>query len=160
MDNVVDHVNWGVDYVTSRRLKQEEAGIYQYSDKFKTEFAIDVPCSYACSRCLTDDHVLAKCTMNEKKCLKCGKFGHISSRCKYQLCATCKMYGHGRQVCPKSNACFTCGRPGHEPYNCSKRKYFCRLCGGNHAMTSCPEYDGECYQHCGRHLYINCPGFK
>uniref|UniRef100_A0A914ZAQ0 CCHC-type domain-containing protein n=1 Tax=Panagrolaimus superbus TaxID=310955 RepID=A0A914ZAQ0_9BILA len=153
--------NWASYALVRRRQKQMIGGKYRY-DGEDGMFKVEVPCSYRCKKCLTNDHAEIECAEQQPTCLKCRRVGHVSGYCQWQLCAWCKQYGHGRQKCQsslESPACLKCGKTGHDPIACpnsGRNNLYCRICRGPHSMFKCVDYERlgkPCFKHCGYHTF-------
>ena len=63
--------------------------------------------------------------MNEVKCLRCGKNGHLKRDCLWANggCFGCGQSGHMVGQCPNPRPmeCFRCGRMGHIARECGRR---------------------------------------
>ncbi len=82
-----------------------------------------------CSRCATSDHTPATCPVaaaerEARRCLLCGKPGHMRVSCPAKLrpkCHACGEEGHFKSRCPKVE-CFACGGCGHMARSCPGRR--------------------------------------
>jgi hypothetical protein len=111
---------WSYHNLVQRRNQQIAEYNFQYTNNYG-RFVVSVPSAFRCPQCLSNDHVLAQCHSKRPVCLKCKVRGHIAAYCKWQLCAFCKRFGHGRQRCSSDlpgPACLKCGYTGHDPERC------------------------------------------
>ena len=115
-------------------------------------------------------------TFKNKKCLNCGKEGHIKSNCPQmnnQICTKCgesghffgqhdlycdvcdEQYYHNTEDCPKNKICLNCGEEGHMKSKCPQIK--CTKCGEiGHFLDQHHLFCSNCQSYY-QHNLENCP---
>ena len=96
------------------------------------------------------------------KCLRCGKFGHRLSECRWKngACFGCGSTDHMISQCQSSGAaCFGCGQQGHLIRNCQTNRangniQICGNCGQNgHFLRMCTKELSQC-ERCGKNGHL------
>lgn len=79
--------------------------------------------------------------VSQKKCSKCGRFGHIARWSKADMeCRNCGKKGHFARECRSSPFCKNCDKQGHWTKDCKSQQ---KMSGVNHIGENTNKSENE-----------------